>query len=72
MRFAAVCIVYMGVRVCHLGAMCEESSTVITVLLTDGLARALLGAHCYEKIGQPSRGSKNPDEPDCPPLGVCV
>ncbi len=53
----------------HVWTECEESSSATTVLLTDGSARALLGAHCYEKqrARTAKAGTRNPDEPDCPP-----
>lgn len=52
LHMCSLCLVYIGVCVCQLGAMCElsvKSNSVTPVLLTDSSARALLGAHCYEK-----------------------
>lgn len=53
----------------HVWAECEESSSATTVLLTDGSAQALLGAHCYEKrrARTAKAETRNPDEPNCPP-----
>lgn len=40
----------MVLKLRTVGAECEQSCPITTMLLTDGLARVLLGAHCYEKL----------------------
>lgn len=74
-----LCIVYIGVCVCqlarsHVWAESEDSSSVTTMLLTDGLARALLGAHCYEKrrAWTAKPGLKTQTSLTVLPLCVCV
>lgn len=54
-------------------AECEESSSATTMLLTDDLARALLGAHCYEKrrAWTAKPGLETQTSPTVLPLCMC-
>lgn len=76
--FACVFVysVYRSMRMSaqsHVRTECEESSSATTMLLTDGLAQALLGVHCYEKrrARTAKPGLETQTSPTVLPLCMC-